>query len=34
MIAATLNSAYALHKQNEVGSIEPGKLGDFLITDQ
>lgn len=33
VVAATLNSAYALDQQKEVGSIEVGKAGDFLLLD-
>jgi predicted amidohydrolase YtcJ len=29
----TTNSAYALFRENEVGSLEPGKLADLLIVD-
>ena len=31
--AATINSAYALGVSNQVGSIELGKKGDFLLLD-
>lgn len=31
--AGTLNSAFALNLQEKVGSIEEGKVGDFLILD-
>jgi len=33
LVAATLNSAWALGKQDEVGSLAPGKKADFLILD-
>lgn len=32
--AATLNSAYAMGLQNEVGTISPGKLANFIITKE
>jgi imidazolonepropionase len=31
LIAATLNSAFALKKSEEIGSLEKGKKADFLI---
>ena len=31
--AATLNAAYALNQANQVGSLDRGKLADFLILD-
>lgn len=31
--AATLNAAFAIGRGHEVGSLEPGKLADFLILD-
>ena len=31
LVAATLNSASALKKSNEIGSLEKGKKADFLI---
>jgi len=33
LVAATLNAAWALGKQAEVGSLAPGKKADFLILD-
>jgi len=33
LVAATINSAYALGKSDQVGSLEVGKRGDFLILD-
>ena len=30
--AVTINSAYAMHLQNEVGSISPGKRANLIIT--
>lgn len=31
--AVTINAAKALNKNNEVGSIEPGKKADFAVLD-
>ena len=31
--AYTVNAAYALHMEDEVGSIEPGKFADLMIID-
>ena len=33
LVAATLNAAWALGKQDEVGSLAPGKKADFIILD-
>jgi len=33
LVAATLNSAYAIGKGSRVGSLDPGKQADFLIVD-
>ena len=33
IVAATLNSAYALNLHNELGSIQVGKKADMLILD-
>jgi imidazolonepropionase len=33
LVAATLNAAWALGRQDEVGSLSPGKWADFLILD-
>jgi predicted amidohydrolase YtcJ len=30
----TTQAAYACHRENEIGSIEPGKLADFVVLDQ
>lgn len=30
----TWNSAYVLRRENELGSLEPGKLADFIIINQ
>lgn len=32
--AATINSAYAMHLNNEVGSITPGKKANFFVTKE
>ncbi len=29
----TSNCAYALHREDEIGSLEPGKLADFVVLD-
>jgi imidazolonepropionase len=31
--AATINAAYRLHRGREIGSLEPGKLADFVVHD-
>jgi len=33
LVAATLNAAWALGRQSEVGSLAPGKWADFLVLD-
>ncbi len=33
IVAATINAAAAIHRQDRVGSIEPGKQADLLILD-
>jgi len=33
LVASTLNSAWALGRQSEVGSLAPGKKADFLVLD-
>ena len=33
LVGATLNAAWALGRQDEVGSLAPGKWADFLILD-
>jgi len=32
--AVTLNSAYAMHLQDKVGSVTPGKMGNLIITKE
>ncbi len=31
--AATINAAYSLNRGREIGSLQPGKLADFVIHD-
>ena len=31
--AATINAAYTLNRGDQIGSLEPGKLADFVIHD-
>lgn len=31
--AATINAAYSLNRGDQLGSLEPGKIGDFVIHD-
>jgi imidazolonepropionase len=33
IVGATLNAAYALQRQSDLGSLDPGKLADVLILD-
>lgn len=33
ILGVTLHAARALHKEGEIGSIEPGKVADLLILD-
>jgi predicted amidohydrolase YtcJ len=32
--AITINSSYELHQEHETGSLEPGKLADFVVLDR
>ena len=29
----TRGAAFAMHRENEIGSLEPGKLADFTVLD-
>jgi imidazolonepropionase len=31
--AATINAAYSLNRGDQIGSLEPGKIADFVIHD-
>ena len=33
LVAATLNAAWALGRQDQVGSLAPGKWADFVVLD-
>jgi imidazolonepropionase len=33
LVAATMNAAYSLDRQESVGSLEPGKLMDAVLVD-
>ena len=33
IVAATVNAAYSLGRGREIGSLEPGKLADFVVHD-
>ena len=30
----TTRAAFACHRESEIGSLEPGKLADFVVLDQ
>jgi predicted amidohydrolase YtcJ len=30
----TTNAAFAMHRETEIGSLEPGKLADFTVLDR
>ena len=32
--SVTRNAAWACHSEHEIGSLEPGKLADFVVLDQ
>ncbi len=33
LVAATINAAYSLNRGDRIGSLEPGKLANFIITE-